>query len=90
VRTTAERFRRIEAIYAAARSRPPADRARFLESECAGDEELLRQVSTLLESPVSDVGFLSVPAAAMLVGDATLPPAVEFDDPVVSDGQRLG
>jgi TolB-like protein len=66
--TTAERWRRIEAVYAAALSRPAGNRARFVESACAGDDELLREVTSLLESRVSELsrlpGFTRVIAAA--------------------------
>jgi serine/threonine protein kinase len=43
-----ERKRRAEDLYRAAMARPAADRRRFLGDACAGDERLLRDVSSLL------------------------------------------
>jgi hypothetical protein len=45
---TPERWKRIEALYHAARSQPPAGRAAFLADLCRDDEPLRREVESLL------------------------------------------
>ena len=50
----AERFRQIEAIFHAALERAPAERKAFLIEACSGDEELKREVDSLL----TEVGHL--------------------------------
>src|SRR5688500_9671054 len=54
----AERRRKIESLYHAARARPAADRAAFLAQVCDGDENLRREVESLLAQPVSAQGVL--------------------------------
>jgi len=41
-------FQKVEELYHQALSKPPAERARFLESACGGNEELRREVAALL------------------------------------------
>jgi eukaryotic-like serine/threonine-protein kinase len=45
-----ERWQQIDDLFAAALERPPAERLAFLESACAGDHDLQREVVELLES----------------------------------------
>ena len=47
-RMKAERWRQIETLFHAAREREPGERAAFLYEACAGDEELRREVDSLL------------------------------------------
>ena len=42
------RWRRVEEIYQAATERKPEERAAFLAAACAGDEDLRREVESLL------------------------------------------
>src|SRR5215467_3766514 len=63
--TTSERWQRVEALYHAALQRPRGERTAFLRDACAGDEELRRDVESLLAQPASDVGFLRTPALAV-------------------------
>jgi hypothetical protein len=44
-----ERFRKVEELYHGALRRTPADRFAFLADACRGDEELKREVESLLE-----------------------------------------
>jgi serine/threonine protein kinase len=62
---TPERWKRTEELFHAARERAPADRAAFLGVACGDDEELRRDVESLLAEPVSDDGFLAEPTLAM-------------------------
>jgi Tol biopolymer transport system component len=79
-----ERWRRIEELYHAVLAQDPAGRALFLAEACAGDEELRREVESLLAQPPSTEPFLAEPAVAMaaeLVSD----PGV-----FVLTGRRIG
>ena len=55
------RWRRVEEIYQAAAERKPEERAAFLAMACAGDEDLRREVESLLAQPSAD-GMLDRPA----------------------------
>ena len=61
---TPERWKHVEALYHAARTRPSGERASFLTDRCGDDESLRREVESLLNEPVSDDGFLDPPEAA--------------------------
>ena len=58
---TPERWKRIEELYHDAMAREAADRPAFLASACAGDDELCREVESLLEQPVTGEGVLQSP-----------------------------
>ena len=55
------RWRRVEEIYQAAVERKPEERAAFLAVACGGDEDLRREVESLLAQPSAD-GVLDRPA----------------------------
>jgi eukaryotic-like serine/threonine-protein kinase len=74
---TPERWRRVEELYDAALMRGADSRDAFLADACAGDEELRREVESLLTQPVSAEGFLEAPAVAT-------------PDPSILSGKRLG
>ena len=57
-----ERWAKVESVYRAALSREPAERRVFLMEACAGDEELLREVESLLEYDQQAKSFLEAPA----------------------------
>jgi Tol biopolymer transport system component len=78
---TPERWKRIEALYRAARSRPSAERASFLIDSCHDDESLRCEVESLLNESVSDDGFLGSAAAARIVSESR---------PATMSGQTLG
>ena len=70
---TPERWQRIEQLLQAALAREPADRALFLERECAGDVPLRAELESLLASAQHAGGFLDKSAlqdAAALLDDA--------------------
>src|SRR5580765_7356151 len=60
---TPERWKQVEALYHAARTRPAVDRAAFLTDTCGDDESLRRDVESLLDQPAAH-GFLDTPAPA--------------------------
>ena len=80
---TPERWKQIEALYHAASTRPPGERASFLAGACRDDEALRRDVESLLKEPVSAGGFLDTTARATadVVFDAT---------PATMTGRTLG
>ena len=60
---TQDRWLRVEHLYHAALDQPAEDRNTFLRGACEGDEELLREVQTLLTAETEAVSFLE-PAPA--------------------------
>ena len=56
-----ERWRQIERLYESALGRPESDRLAFLEREC-GDEDLRREVASLLAHEKAAANFIEVPA----------------------------
>ncbi|MCX6619749.1 MAG: hypothetical protein NTY38_01455, partial [Acidobacteria bacterium] len=55
------RWLRIEKVYQAASEQKPEERAAFLAVACAGDEDLRREVESILAQPSAD-GMLDHPA----------------------------
>ena len=55
---TPERWRQVEQLYHSARERQPDQRSAFLAGACQGDEELRREVESLLQQDVSKDGVL--------------------------------
>src|SRR6186997_986282 len=70
-----DRWRRIEELYHAARLLKDSARGSFLAAATEGDEELRREVESLIASGASSPGFLDEPVqtdgAAVLVSDAS-------------------
>ncbi|HXI90157.1 MAG TPA: protein kinase [Blastocatellia bacterium] len=69
---TPERWQKIESLLHDALERAPAERAAFLDQACLGDEDIHREVKSLLASSDQADEFLKSPAfedAAQLVGD---------------------
>jgi tetratricopeptide (TPR) repeat protein/predicted Ser/Thr protein kinase len=58
-----ERWAKIAQIYQPASERPPAERLRFLAEACGGDEDLRREIETLLAQEVSQDGLIERVAA---------------------------
>ena len=57
-----ERWQRIEQLYHSALGRAPGERAAYLAAECAGDEELRREVESLISNGQEGGAFLERPA----------------------------
>lgn len=77
---TRERWDRVKNLYEAAQARPQADRAAFLASATAGDEELRREVQNLLDQPIA--------TAALAERVGTAPP--QHTPPQDLTGRRVG
>ena len=58
---TPEAWQRVKAVFDAARERPPAERASYLEAACGGDASLRAEVESLLAAADTEV-FLRTPA----------------------------
>ncbi|HME00902.1 MAG TPA: protein kinase [Terriglobia bacterium] len=57
-----ERYRQIGRLYHAALEREPGQRSAFLKEACVGDEDLRREVESLLAQDDGSDGFLEAPA----------------------------
>jgi serine/threonine protein kinase len=55
-------FQKVDELYHEALSKPPAERANFLEAACGGDEELRREVGVLLAYQEKAGKFMDAPA----------------------------
>ncbi|HEY9420102.1 MAG TPA: serine/threonine-protein kinase, partial [Thermoanaerobaculia bacterium] len=64
--TDPERWRTVDRVFAQALELPPAERAAFLDSACAGDEGLRREVELLLAADERNATFLERPAGEAL------------------------
>jgi len=53
---TPERWQKVESIFHEALERPPVERTGWIAGACGGDEELCREVSSLLASDVAGAG----------------------------------
>jgi eukaryotic-like serine/threonine-protein kinase len=62
---TPDRWQRIEALFHAARELDPAARAAFLDSACGHDEDLRRELESLLAAPPTGQGLLDEQAEAL-------------------------
>ena len=80
---TADRWRRLQALYHEMLARPVEERAAALAAAYTGDPELAAEVQALLDQPESSAGPLDKPAAEM---------AARFVSPVGSPliGRRIG
>ena len=81
--TKAERWKRIEGIFHDAVEHPAAERSSYLAQACGEDQELLREVESLLASQANVTTALH----SVIVGDLRVV-AQEFDAKEV--GQRVG
>jgi serine/threonine-protein kinase len=63
---TPERWRHIKEVFHGALARPPAERASFIASACAGDGAARREVSQLISAHEEEGEFLDTPAFEVL------------------------
>ncbi len=62
---TPERYQQIGDLYHAALEIDAAERAAFLERECAADEDLRREVESLIASHEQSADFIAIPAISV-------------------------
>jgi eukaryotic-like serine/threonine-protein kinase len=80
-------WQRVKSVFLAAIDLPEPGRRAFVAEACGGDEDVLRQVESLLESDESAGSFCETPAARGLAGRMRVDVAVA---PRLSAGVRLG
>jgi hypothetical protein len=80
---TPERWRHVNELFQATLDRDPAERQQFLETQTAGDPDLLKEVDTLLRSHARAAGFLDEPAWGVAAG-------LILDEPLSLTGRQLG
>lgn len=88
---TAERWELVKNLFESALNVSPSERASFLARECGGDDELLREVSSLLESHDETGHFMEAPVASVRGPISDTDPITDVpagDDPML--GQRVG
>ncbi len=61
----AERWQKINELFQTASERPPEERTAFLDEACAGDQELHREVVSLITSYAEAEDFIEAPAFAI-------------------------
>jgi len=82
----ATRWKQVQTLFEAALDHPPAERPSFLADACPGDEDLLREVASLLAADENAHPLLDTSAvAAWQLPDDAFPPGV-----VRSEGERVG
>src|SRR5689334_2895537 len=64
-----ERWRRIDALFQDALVRAPEEREAFLHSACENDDDLYREVCSLVNSQQQAAGFLETPAMELAARD---------------------
>lgn len=79
-----ERWQQVERIYHAALEQPSRERELFLEHACCGDDDLRREVQSLLSRTASAEPFFVEPAAAVVAPLLGPPTALELT------GRRIG
>lgn len=103
--SSSDRWRRIEALFYEALDLPPEARSAFLETNCAGDSDLRKEIETLLDSAGKPLEALQKPvlvAAQQVIVDpimahpmmahpvAAHPVRASADDDPTSDGGAKG
>jgi len=73
-----ERWQRVSELFGAALDRPAEDREAFLRASCGGDDELRREVESLVAAQERAGGFLSSPALVdVQPTTSSVPPGLE-------------
>jgi Tol biopolymer transport system component len=78
-----ERWQEVDRLLEAALERAPEARANFLATACGGDDELRREVESLVASHEKASGFLSRSPVAVAGPQATGTASIESSDPLV-------
>lgn len=77
----AHRWQKIESLYHSAREREPDERRSYLETACGGDEEILREVESLLKNDELAARFLETEDSGS---------RAEAEGGSVAPGERIG
>ena len=84
----AERWRQVERVLDAALGHERTEWPAILDRECAGDTELRREVSAMLEKVTVASGYLGAPPAAAAA--AVLDDRRDFETTAAMEGKRVG
>jgi eukaryotic-like serine/threonine-protein kinase len=77
---TSEDWQRVKELFEAAAELGPTERAGFLAQACADNEEIRREVTSLLATHDADSGFMNEPVGNLLAAEK----------PMLTKGQRFG
>ena len=84
----AERWRQVERVLDAALQRAQSEWPAILDRECAGDTELRREVSAMLDRATVARSYLGTPPAA--AASALLDERSDFETTAAMEGKRIG
>ena len=76
-----ERWEQVAQIYSAALERPGSERTAFLREACGGDEDLRREVESLLDREGKDASLLESPALEVAARQLAHDKAAERERP---------
>ena len=68
-----DRWKKVEETFHTAMERPAQERSAYLDSVCAGDVELRREVESLLSELAESKGFMELPAGGLSIASLDLP-----------------
>src|SRR5205823_3863687 len=85
-----DRWQRVNHIFGAALERPAEEREAFVEKACVDDEELWREVRSLLAARAEAGGFLSTPQGLKSDTQPRLAPGLSSTGAHLSTGTRFG
>ena len=68
-----DRWKKVEETFHTALERPAQERSAYLDSVCAGDVELRREVESLLSELAESKGFMELPAGGLSIASLDLP-----------------
>ncbi len=81
---TPDRWQQVDELFQAAIELNPAKRAAFLDTSCAGDEELRREVDSLITFDEQGLSLIDAPAFEAAAG------LLVNDGPELQEGERIG
>src|SRR5262249_51133702 len=81
---TPERWQRVDEIFQAAIELKAEERFAFVESACTGDEELRREVESLISADEQGLSVIDKPALQVAAG------LLATDEPELAEGQSIG
>src|SRR5688572_15009467 len=85
-----ERWKQVESLYHAALERETATRAAFLAEACAGDEELRREVASLIDYDGQPASFIESPALEVAAREWADEPSSLLSQPPVNAPSQIG
>src|SRR5689334_19586257 len=81
---TPERWQRVDEIFQAALELKPEERSAFIENACSGNEELRREVESLITADEQGLSVVDEPVFQVAAG------LLATDEPELAEGQSIG